>query len=497
MLCRFKLPCFVRPALAVILAIASLNGPVRAVPGAFQRADLQFRDTDKVCFVGDSITAGGVYSSFLAIFYATRYPDRNIEFFNCGRSGGSARGCLDRLSWDILECRPTTATVSFGMNDMSRLHLGISQTQEALERAVTERIATVEANYIQLLEGLAVVGPRVILIGPSPYDDSLQVDTKIERSNLAMARWTSRLKEIAAERGVGFVDLGAAMNPVNARLQAVDPAASIVGKDRVHPATAGHLLMAYTILKAQGVESDVARIFIEAKTGKAGTLKGCTVEDIRRSPVGVEFVCREQALPFVLPQEGGMQGASFWGIAAKAAARIEEAGGAPLIPFQAELNREILAVTNLASGFYEVRIDGVVIGTHDAAVLAEGINLADNSKTPQYAQALALAKSFEALRVLETSFFRLISYVRHSILTPAKVLFEDTAAVEACLKEAVEKLAPDNYSRGMAQRYLQSVPGKVELKEQERAELLARIRAQKVTQPHRYSIKRISEPASK
>lgn len=497
MSCRLTLPYFVRPALAVILAIVSLTGPVRAVPVAPQRADLQFRDSDRVCFVGDSITAGGVYSSFVAIFYATRYPERNMEFFNCGRSGGSARGCLDRLSWDILDHHPTTATVSFGMNDMSRLHLGISQTQEALEPAVTERIATVEANYIQLLEGLAVVGPRITLIGPSPYDDTLQVETKIERSNFAMSRWTARLKEIAAQRGVGFVDLGAAMNPVNARLQAVDPAASIVGKDRVHPATAGHLLMAYTILKAQGVEPDVARICIEAKTGKAGALKGCTVEDIRSNAAGVEFVCREQALPFVIPQEGGMQGASFWGIAGKAAAQIEEAGGAPLIPFQTELNREILCVTGLPSGSYEVRIDGVVIGTYDAALLATGVNLAENSKTPQYAQALALAKSIEALRVLETSFFRLIAYVRHSILTPAKVPFEDTAAVEACLKEAVEKLAPDNYSRGMAQRYLQSVPGKKELKEQERANLLASIRAQKVTQLHRFSIQRISEPAIK
>ena len=481
---------------AVVLATVALASAVHAPPAVASLPTSQFQNADNVCFVGDSITAGGVYSSLLMMFYASRYPDRNISFFNCGRSGGSARGCLERLSWDILGHAPTAATVSFGMNDMSRLYLEEGQTREALERAIAERIATVEGNYLKLLDGMSVAGPRLTLIGPSPYDDTLQTDAKIERSNIAMALWSARLKEIAAQRGAAFVDLGAVMNPLNKRLQAVDPAASIVGKDRVHPGLAGHLLIAYAILKTQNVDPDVSLIRIDAKTGTAGALKGCTVEEIRAVGTGLSFVSWEKALPFVLPQEGGMQGLSFWGTAAKAASQLEAAGDGALIPFQAELNREMLCVTGLPSGRYEVSIDDAIIGIHNAGELSAGVNLAENSKTPQYSQAIALAKSIEALRVLDTSFFRLIAYVRHSIVEPAKVDFEDSAAVEACLREAVEKLAPENYSRGMAQRYLQNVPGKRELKVRERDALLTAIQAQKITRPHRYSIQRVSETAN-
>lgn len=150
------------------LAVAAVSSPLRAAESAAP----QFQHADRVCSVGDSITAGGVYSTYLKIFYATRYPDREIAFSNVGKSGGSAADALNRLAWDILVNRPTAATVSFGMNDMSRLHLGLSGTPEALEQAVQERIKTVEANYNKLLDGLSAT--KLTLIGPSPYDDTLQ-----------------------------------------------------------------------------------------------------------------------------------------------------------------------------------------------------------------------------------------------------------------------------------------------------------------------------------
>ncbi len=170
--------------------------------------------------------------------------------------------------------------------------------------------------------------PRELtLIGPSPYDDPVQVETKIERSNVAMARWTTRIGEIAKQRGAGFVDMGTALNPVNTRLQAADPAASIVGKDRGHPRPARHLLMAMAIRKAQNVDPEVSRFQSDAGSGNRGPLFNCAVEELRTAPQGVDFLCREKTLPFVLPLEGGMRGAAFWGIAEKAAAQIEEAGG--------------------------------------------------------------------------------------------------------------------------------------------------------------------------
>ena len=48
-----------------------------------------------------------------------------------------------------------------------------------------------------------------------------------------------------------------------------------------------------------------------------------------------------------------------------------------------EMNTELLKVTGL-KGQYKLLIDNQEIGTWDAADLAKGINLAAESKTPQY-----------------------------------------------------------------------------------------------------------------
>lgn len=79
---------------------------------------LRFENGDVVALIGDSITRGGLYHSFIQLFYATRYPEMRPSFFNAGRSGDAAPRTLKRLGWDVLERKPTVATVMLGMNDM-------------------------------------------------------------------------------------------------------------------------------------------------------------------------------------------------------------------------------------------------------------------------------------------------------------------------------------------------------------------------------------------
>ena len=81
-----------------------------------------FQAHDIVTFVGDSITHGGTYHSVVTLFYATRFPDRPIKFYNCGIGGDRASSIMSdevyRLKVDILGHRPTAATIMLGMNDI-------------------------------------------------------------------------------------------------------------------------------------------------------------------------------------------------------------------------------------------------------------------------------------------------------------------------------------------------------------------------------------------
>lgn len=421
-----------------------------------------FRDGDTVCLIGDSITHVGTYHAYVQLFYATRYPTRNITWFNCGHSGGSAGECLQRLQWDILDHHPTAATVSFGMNDMGGLYA------EPVEDNIAKRVNGVARTYETLLDKLTAAGVRLTLVGPSTYDDTAKLERKIERSNLAMTRWTQRLGELATQRGAGFVDLGAVMNPVNARLQAADPKATLVGGDRVHPGAVGHAVMAFAVLTAQGVTPDVARLTVDAATGQAGPLVGCTLEGVTRDGGRLSFTCREQALPFVLPPA-----------AAKAL---------KLVPFTDQLNRELLTVTGLPAGNYTLSIDDTAVATCTAAELAAGVNLATNAKTPQYQQALALARLHDQRNGLESNVFRCKAFVRHALLTKAKIDPADDAAVKQFLETrlAGKTAANFTYDDYMSRAYLKDVAGHWDEAVKRHTDLLARLAIERQPKPHRF-----------
>ena len=66
-----------------------------------------------------------------------------------------------------------------------------------------------------------------------------------------------------------------------------------------------------------------------------------------------------------------------------------QAEATKVIPFMDEMNREVLKVTGL-KGDYKLLIDEEEIGIWSGDDLAKGINLAAESKTPQYQQALTV-----------------------------------------------------------------------------------------------------------
>lgn len=76
-----------------------------------------FKKGERVVFVGNSITHGGHYHSFIWLYYMTRFPDKPITIMNAGIGGESAWDIKDRLDYDVFDRNPTYVTLTFGMND--------------------------------------------------------------------------------------------------------------------------------------------------------------------------------------------------------------------------------------------------------------------------------------------------------------------------------------------------------------------------------------------
>ena len=99
-----------------------------------------FRNQDTICWVGDSITASGLYHSYIHLYYSTRFPSLHLSFVNCGISGDNASGMMGRLDKDVYSNHPTVVTLSAGMNDVNRNLY--SQTHDPTNAPVLQKQAT-------------------------------------------------------------------------------------------------------------------------------------------------------------------------------------------------------------------------------------------------------------------------------------------------------------------------------------------------------------------
>jgi lysophospholipase L1-like esterase len=138
-----------------------------AITSLFGEPVPQFQSRDRWCAVGDSITHVGLYSRYIYLFYATRFPDREIDYFNGGIAGDTARGTLKRVESDILRHKPTVATIMLGMNDVVRglyaeRNAKVPDIQKKRDAAIDENAASMK----KLGQTLKAAGTRIIFITP-------------------------------------------------------------------------------------------------------------------------------------------------------------------------------------------------------------------------------------------------------------------------------------------------------------------------------------------
>lgn len=346
-----------------------------------------FLPNDRIVFIGDSITYAGKYHSYIQVFYATRFPDRNVLCFNAGVGGDVALGAARRSSlsgkgaWqsDVRMYKPTAACIMLGMNDVGRSFLYF-KTKEELEANNAKLLETYRRDYALLLDNLESLGlKRIMLIKSSPYDQT-QVNPKaktnfykfgIGLNDALVALGKDVLEPEAMRRGYSLCDFNTPMLEINAEQQKSDPAFSIIGRDRVHPGADGNMIMAYTFLKSQNLESKVAEMLLDPREKKVIRTYNCSVSNLETSKDIVSFEYMAKSLPFP---------------------RSLYKNVSHLIPFEVEFNQERLRVLGLKKGCYILCIDGVDVGRFPSERLVEGINLALLDKAPQVIQASQLLR---------------------------------------------------------------------------------------------------------
>jgi lysophospholipase L1-like esterase len=400
-----------------------------------------FKDGDRAVFLGNSITDGGHYHSYIWLYYMTRFPDMRLTVLNAGIGGDTAENMFKRLDGDVFAKRPTVLITTFGMNDTGYFEYNGDNPQEFADKKVQESY-----NWYQKIEDRykTLVNTRIVLMGSSPYAETGEIEgnTPFKNKNNAMERIVYFQEKSAEVNGWEFIDLNAPMTKINIEKQKTDPTFALCGNDRIHPDNDGHMVMAYLFLKAQGMAGkEVAKMDIDASKATLKSASNCEITDIKKTATGISFNYQSKALPY--PMDTIARG---WG------QRKSQSKAADIVPFMEEMNQEILMVSGL-KGNYRLVIDEEEIGTWPASDLAKGINLATLNNTPQYQQAFAIMHLNEERWEIERR-FRDYAWVEFNFLQPRGLLFADNRdAIKAIDKEVQKdgwlRAKRDLYSKAM------------------------------------------------
>ena len=384
----------------------------------------RFEEGERVVFVGNSITHGGHYHSFIWLYYMTRFPDKPITIMNAGIGGESAWDMKDRLDYDVFNRKPTYVTLTFGMNDTG---YDIYMKDNAKELS-EQRIAKSLESYREIEERLLAKNKiKKVLIGGSPYDETSKFNNFIlHNKNNAILKIIDAQRISSKKNGWGFVDFNQPMREISRKEQEADSTFTFCRIDRIHPDNDGQMVMAYLFLKAQGLAGDeVSSVSIDAYHSSVITHKNCKISKLKKNGTDLTF---DYALPYPLDSISR----SGWGN------KRSQRGAMRLVPFMEEFNQERFQVTNLEKGMYRLTIDNQFIDNLSSEKLANGVNLADYPNTPQYQQAAKIMYLNEERFEVEKR-FREYLWTEYSFLKKEGLLFADDQKAIDKLKEYLPK----------------------------------------------------------
>ncbi len=365
--------------------------------GFSQSSSPFFNNDDVICFLGDSITHGGQYHEFLQLFYATRYPELNLSFHNCGISGDNAAGMIERFEEDVMRHKPTHVFLMTGMNDVQRNLYFEGTASDKILKQRANALANYKRNTTLLAEKIIKNGVIPILLTPSIYDQY----SKIERENNlgcndALIECSNHLKKLGDKYDTFVIDLNTPMRKLMERELKKDSLFTIIGKDRVHPGTAGHFIIFNEIISSLETPAVVSKIAIDANQDKQKiTVQNLSLQNAQFSDSLISFQTCEMSLPF--PVGGSLLEAIS------------------LTSFKELHNQKLFQAEGLSDKNYDLYIDKQHIGTFGAHDLKRGINLSQYKNTPQYKQAQEIERLCAAYRQTQYQ-LRAVAFIRHSYL---------------------------------------------------------------------------------
>lgn len=211
---------------------------------------LMFKDKDVICFLGDSITANGLW---MAEVYQNLRKKYKVKCYNIGVPGGRVSMAEKCLYSRCLAFNPDYVTVSFAVNDVE--HTYYREAYKEIYKNLTDEELKEKAfeiyneSYERVIKKIIDFGAQPIICIPSPYDDVNDKPVEKKDTQKDIDRCIEFIRGLADKYNCPVVDFKKVMQPM---LKDRD----IISADRVHPTDEGQHIMAQTFLCDIGEQAE-------------------------------------------------------------------------------------------------------------------------------------------------------------------------------------------------------------------------------------------------
>jgi lysophospholipase L1-like esterase len=215
---------------------------VLCAPSATRAEDkaVPLKKGEKIVFLGDSITEGGVgpkgYVTLIKTALADKHKDLGIDVVGAGISGNKVPDLQRRLEKDVLAKKPTVVVIYIGINDVWH---GESNPANGTSKE------KYEAGLKEIIGKIKDAGARVVLCTPTVIGEKKAGANKLDAK---LDEYADISRTVAKDTGSQLCDLRKAFVDHIAKSNDKDKESGILTSDRVHLNDAGNKFVADTIL---------------------------------------------------------------------------------------------------------------------------------------------------------------------------------------------------------------------------------------------------------
>jgi len=200
--------------------------------------DIPLKEGEKIAFLGDSITQGGMgptgYVSL--VIQGLKANGVNATAIGAGISGHKSNDMLARLQRDVIDKKPDWMTLSCGVNDVWHGPKGVPLDQY-------------KENITQIVDKAQAAGIKVVILTATMITENPK-----DPNNEKLASYNDFLRELAKEKKCLLAELNGAMQKeLDEKEKAGGKRGKLLTSDGVHMNPLGNVMMASGVLRGFGL----------------------------------------------------------------------------------------------------------------------------------------------------------------------------------------------------------------------------------------------------